>query len=146
MILRTAYQRKAIRLMQSCFYLSSPAHPQSTPLLNCPPCLLLNLLHDLRDLLRRLWGRCRALEEGSQLFALLLGIRWVPGMIGRLAVEKIRNKDLVLMVLVVCMGEDVGPLQRLWAEAEDVIDDQDGRSSSRGASFVCALGERASCG
>ena len=146
MIFRTAHQRKATTHIHSFSDLSSPAHPQTTPLLDCPPSLPFNLLHDLRDLLRRLRRGCRALKESSQLLALLLGIRWVPRVVGRLAVEEIRNKDLILVVLVVRVGQDVSALQRLRAEAEDVVYDQDGGSSGRGASFVCALGQRANGG
>lgn len=35
------------------------------------------------------------------------------------------------------MGEDVGALQRLGEEAEDVVDEQDGGVGGRGAGDVC---------
>lgn len=41
----------------------------------------------------------------------------------RLAAEPIRHEDLVLL-LVVCRAEDVGPLQRLREVAEDIEDAQ----------------------
>ncbi len=43
-------------------------------------------------------------------------------MVGWLAEEEIRDEDLVL-VLFVGVCEDVGTLECLFAEAEDVIDD-----------------------
>lgn len=48
--------------------------------------------------------------------------------------EEVWNVDLVLMVLVISMGEDVGALEELWTEAKDVIDEEDcgGRAGGAG--------------
>jgi len=46
------------------------------------------------------------------------------------------HEHLVLVVLVgVC--EDVGTLQRLWEETEDVVDDQKSRFGVLGTSGIC---------
>lgn len=50
-------------------------------------------------------------------------------MIGRLSLEEIGHVNLVLVVLIVCVGEDVSPLDSLRAESENVIDNEDGRGS-----------------
>lgn len=75
-------------------------------------------------------------------------------MVGWLTEEKIRYKDLVLMVFVIGMSKDVGALYKvngwnermlsrkrtdlkgLWAKAEDIIDNQDGRGGRRGTGLV----------
>ena len=51
------------------------------------------------------------------------------------AEEEVGHEDLVL-VAGVCMGEDVGALDGLGREAEDVVDDEDGGGSIRGAGGV----------
>lgn len=53
-----------------------------------------------------------------------------------LALEEIGDEDLIL-VRFVRMREDVGALQGLWPEAEDVVDDQDGFFGGGGAGGVC---------
>lgn len=52
------------------------------------------------------------------------------------ALEEVGDKDLVLVRLV-RVREDVGALQGLLREAEDVVDDQDGFFGGGGASGVC---------
>lgn len=47
-------------------------------------------------------------------------------MVRGLAFEEIRHVHLVLVVLVIGVGEEVGPLEDLGAVAEDVVDDEDG--------------------
>lgn len=51
------------------------------------------------------------------------------------ALEEVRHEDLVLVVLV-GVGEDVGALEGLRAEAEDVVDDEDGRGGGGGTGGV----------
>lgn len=58
----------------------------------------------------------------AQLLALLLRVRWVPRNVGGLAVKEVRHENLVVVFLVT-VGEDVGALQRLREEAEDIVDD-----------------------
>lgn len=52
-----------------------------------------------------------------------------------LAEEEVGHEDLVL-VAGVGVGEDVGALERLGREAEDVVDDQDGGGGVGGARGV----------
>ena len=103
-------------------HLAAPAHPQPTPCADIAARLVLNLLHDFWNLLRCLRWCSWTLEESSKLLAFLLGVRRIPRMVGWLAEEEIRDEDLVL-VLFVGVCEDVGTLECLFAEAEDVIDD-----------------------
>ena len=56
-----------------------------------------------------------------------------------LAKEEIRHEDLVL-VGGVGVGEDIGALESLVAESEDIIDDEDGGGGVRGAGGVCEAG------
>lgn len=67
---------------------------------------------------------------------MLLGLGRVPGNVGGFAVEKIRHEDSVLVVLV-GVGEQVGALECLCEEAEDVVDDQDALACRRRAGGVC---------
>jgi hypothetical protein len=90
----------------------------------------------LRDARERLGRRGGRLEELAQLRALLVVVRRVPADVGGLAVEEVRNEDLVLLRLV-AMGEDVGALQSLREEAEDVEDYKDGLLCGRRAGDVC---------
>ena len=61
------------------------------------------------------------MEEVAQLLLLLLR---VPRDVSGLAVKEVRHEDVVL-VFFVGVGEDVGPLQILREEAEDVVDNED---------------------
>ncbi len=105
-------------------YLPTPTHPQTPPLLN-PTTLLLNLLHQLRHLLRRLPRIRRPRKEIPHLLLLLRRIGRERTMRQGLAVEEVRQEDLVL-VGGVGVGEDVGALDGLRAVAEDVVDYEDG--------------------
>lgn len=51
------------------------------------------------------------------------------------AVEEIGHEDLVLVVLV-GVGEDIGALEGLGFEAEDVVDDEDGGGGGGGTGGV----------
>lgn len=53
-----------------------------------------------------------------------------------LAEEEIRHKHLIL-VGGVGVGEDVGALEGLVAEAEDVVDDEDGGGGVGGTGAIC---------
>ena len=55
------------------------------------------------------------------------------------AEEEIRHEYLIL-VGGVGVGEDVGALEGLVAEAEDVVDDEDGGGGVGGAGGVCEVG------
>lgn len=58
-------------------------------------------------------------------------------MVHGLAVEEVRDEDAVLVGAVVGVGEDVGALDALRGEAEDVEDDEDGGGGGGGAGGVC---------
>jgi hypothetical protein len=76
-------------------------------------------------------------EEFAQLLLVLVGLRWIPRDVGGLAFEEIGHEDLVGVVFV-RVGEDVGALEGLVEEAEDVIDDED--------TLLCVFGTRGVCG
>jgi hypothetical protein len=50
------------------------------------------------------------LEEGPKLLAFLLGVRWIPTVVCRLADEEVRYEDLVLMMLIIGMSKDIRAL------------------------------------
>jgi hypothetical protein len=68
--------------------LASPAVADHSPLLDAGA-LSLNFLQDLRDPLESLGRRSLSVEELAELLALLLVVWWVPGNVGRLAVEEV---------------------------------------------------------
>lgn len=89
-------------------------------------------------------------EELAQLLLLLLRVRRDDAPRERLAEEEVGHEDAVPGVVVLGLGgvgEDVGALDRLRGEAEDVVDDEEGVGrvgGSRGVAFhaVAARGER----
>ena len=95
----------------------------------------------MRQYLRR---RGLGLEELAQLLALLLVVRRVPADVGRRALEKVGYEDAV-RVLLVAVGEDVGALDGLREEAEDVVDYEDCARGGGGAGGVCRVGGLLSC-
>lgn len=115
-------------------HLATPAHAQRAPLLD-PGRLLLNLLQQARHLLRRVGRAGGPREEVAQL--LLLRVRVgrddVAGQV--VAEEEIGHEDAVRAARV-GGGEDVGALDRLRAEAEDVVDDEEGGGGGGGAGGV----------
>ena len=115
-------------------HLPTPTHPQTRPLLD-PTKLLPNLLHQLRHLLRILRRIRWSPKERSNPLLFLLRIRRVIRVAEGLAEEEIRHEDLVL-VGGVGVGEDVGALDGLVAEAEDIVDDEDGGRGVGGAGCV----------
>ena len=70
-------------------------------------------------------GRAVAAEPLAELGALVVVVGRVPGDVGGLFAEEARHEDAVA-VLFVRVGEDVGALEDLVAEAEDVVEDEDG--------------------
>ncbi len=103
--------------------LPAPAIPDDTPFLDAWVAGL-ELVHDALDLFDRLGWRGGGLEELAQFLALLVRVRWVPGDVGGLALEEVRHENAIL-VLLVGVRENVGALESLREEAEDVVDDQD---------------------
>lgn len=113
----------------------------------------------VRDLPCDLWRRIRS-EEVTQLLLLFIRVRRVAGVgrvssltaLGsqlftrvrccshldraRLALEPVRNKDLVLLVIIT-VRKDICALDSLVEVAEDVVDDENGLGSILGTSNVC---------
>ena len=118
-------------------HLPTPTHAQAAPLLDTRR-LLLNLLYKLRHLLRRIRRARRTPEERPQPFFLLLRVRRIGAAREGFPEEEVGHEDLVA-VLGVRVGEDVGALECLRGEAEDVVDDEDGGGGGGGAGGV-ALG------
>jgi hypothetical protein len=59
---------------------------------------LLNFFQERGDFLGSLRRGTSGLEEVAKILSLLVGVRWVPGDICRLALKPIRDEDLVVMV------------------------------------------------
>lgn len=81
-------------------------------------------------------GRGGAGEEVTENLLLFVRVWWVDGDGESLAVEEVGHVDAVLVGFV-RVGEDVGALEGLGGEAEDVEDDEDGGVGIRGAGDVC---------
>ena len=114
--------------------LSAPAEADNGPLLDALALAkLINNLGNAWQCLRRCSG---CLEEFAEFLLLLLVIRRVPGDVCWAALKKVRHENLVLLLLV-CVGENVGTLECLREEAKDVIDDQDTGLRILGASGIC---------
>jgi hypothetical protein len=124
-------------------YLPTPAIPNNRPLLNPPT--LPQLLHNFRDPRYRLGRRSLVIKELTKLLLVFVRLRRVPRDVGRLALEEIRHEDLV-RVVGVGVGEDVGALQRLVEEAEDIVDDEDALLCVFGAGGVWGSGLAYTCG
>lgn len=95
----------------------------------------LELVDDLGDASDGLGWSGLGAEEGTEFFTLFLCVGRIPGDVGGGAFEEIGHEDLVLVVFV-AMGEDVGALDGLRPEAEDVVDDQDALFSVGGAGAI----------
>ena len=80
-------------------------------------------------------GWAVAAEPLAQLCTLVVVVGRVPGDIGGFFAEEARHEDEVAVVFV-GVGEDVGALQDLVAEAEDVVEDKDGFFGVGGAGDV----------
>lgn len=115
-------------------HLSTPTHAQATPLLH-PRVLLSQLLHQIRYFFRSIRGAGGTREEIAHPLLFLLGIGREDAEREGFALEEVWHEDLVLVVLV-GVGEDVGALEGLGTEAEDVIDDEDGRGGGGGPGGV----------
>lgn len=107
-------------------YLSTPAISEDTPVLNVR-ILVLELLHHLAKPFNGFRWRGGRLEKLTELLALLIGVRRVPRNVCWLAFEEIWHKDLMFegAVAVFITGKDVGTLECLWEETENVVNDKD---------------------
>ena len=114
--------------------LSTPTHAQTRPFLH--PCILVpQLLDQFRYLFGGIRRTGRTGEEIAQLLLLLFVVGREDARMDGFAVEEIGHEDLVLVVLV-GVGEDIGALEGLGTEAEDVIDDEDGGGGGGGTGGV----------
>ena len=66
------------------------------------------------------WRTGFGLEEVAEFLFVFGGGGWVPGDVGWFTFEEVGDVDAVFPVLVGC-GEDVGSLEGLGEEAEDVF-------------------------
>ena len=92
--------------------LSAPAHAQNTPFVNLIPRLLSNLLDHRWNLGYRRWWGSGSLKEGTEFLTLLGSVRREPRERSGVSAENVRDKDLILVMLVIGMSEDVSAL--LW--------------------------------
>ena len=104
--------------------LGAPAVAHGAPGFDVRVCLFGFGEHGL-DAVEGVGGRGLGLEELAELGALLVCLGRVPGDVGGFAVEEVGHEDLVFVRLV-RVGEDVGALDRLREEAEDVVDEDEG--------------------
>lgn len=101
-------------------YLSSPAVAEDGPGLKATPARgeLVGLGYDAGDLGQGVGRGGLGLEEVAELLLVFVGLRGIPGDIGGAALEEVGHDDPVF--LLVGSGQDVGTLDRLVEEAEDV--------------------------
>jgi len=78
----------------------------------------------------------RSGEERHDVRLLLLRVGRVLAQVGRAALEPVGHEDLE-RVHRVRVRQDVGSLDRLWVEAEDVVDQEDGVFRAGWAGLVC---------
>lgn len=93
------------------------------------------MLDDGLELFDGFGGCGTGLKKVSQFLAFVVGVRRVPGNVCWVALKPVGHEDLVLLVLV-RGGEDIGTLESLREEAEDVVDDQNALFGRRGASGI----------
>lgn len=99
----------------------APAVAQDPPFLEAVPTggQLVRVRHDARDLGQREGRRRLGLEEVAQLLLVLVRLGRVPRDIGGAALEEVGDEHAVLP-LSVGGCQDVGTLDGLWPETEDV--------------------------
>lgn len=119
---------------EKIMYLAAPAEAENGPRVKALH-LADDFIDDLGHARYRLGRRGRSSEELAKLLLLLVVVGRVPRNVGGVALEPIGHEDLVFAV-VVGRGEDVGALERLREESENVVDDQDGMLSVRRTGVV----------
>jgi hypothetical protein len=85
--------------------------------------VLLERIQHLRDPCHCFGWRCSGLEEFTKFLTLLFIIGWVPRDIGWFTLEEIGNEHLIRLLLVT-VGKNIGALQSLGIEAENIEDDE----------------------
>jgi len=98
--------------------LTAPAVAQDGPVKAAAGRELVGLGHDVGDLGEGIRGGSLGLEEVAELLLMFIRLRREPGDIGRLALEEVGHEDTVF--LLVGIGQDVGSLDGLREETEDV--------------------------
>ena len=98
--------------------LTTPAVAQDGPVEAAAGGELVGLGHNIGDLGEGVGGGGLGLEEIAELLLVVVGLRREPGDIGGLALEEVGDEDTVL--LLVGVGQDVGSLDGLGEETEDV--------------------------
>lgn len=98
--------------------LSTPAVAEDGPLEAAIGGQLVGLTHDIGDAGEGVRGSSLGLEEVAELLLVVVGLRREPGDVGGLALEEVRHENAVF--LLVGGGQDVGTLDGLVEEAEDV--------------------------
>ena len=120
-------------------YLPPPTIPNNTPLLNNPTSFLPNILHKFRNSSRMSFQISIRLPPRNKFIFFFLGIRRIPRNICWVSLEEIWHENLILMILIVCVSENVGALKGLRFESEDVVDYEDGCCCCWGACVVCLV-------
>jgi hypothetical protein len=129
-VLRINHGRMASsRSLEWCTLLAGKIHDLASPAIShdCEALdvrvLALDSFEDLWDAREGLRRGSRALEEGTELLAFLFVVRWVPANVSWIALEEVRDEDVVgLLMITRC--KYVGTLKCLRVESEDIVDDQ----------------------
>lgn len=114
-----------LKSVQQPTYLASPAQAECKHRFNA----LVTLPHSLDNIWNAWYSPSRVsntAEEFSQRLAVLVGGWRVPRYIGGFALEEIGYVDSVGAILGVAECQDVGALEHLVGEAEDVVHNEDG--------------------
>jgi len=98
--------------------LTTPAVAQDGPVEAAAGGELVGFGHDIGDLGEGVRGSGLGLEEVAELLLVVVGLRGEPGDVGGLALEEVGHEDTVL--LLVGVGQDVGSLDGLGEETEDI--------------------------
>lgn len=96
--------------MKDQSYLSTPAKSDSCPFSDCTLCLLLDILDDRGNLLLSLPEVRMASEVRANGLLLLFRVSWKPGRTCILALQEVRNEDLVLVGAFATIGKKIGAL------------------------------------
>ena len=121
MHLRRSLERLVLLTSRQTRDLSSPAVSHNAPLERAGWCELVRLFHDGGDTRYSLRRHRLCGEEVAQVLLVFIRLRWEDGNIARLALEKVRDEDAVLVVGVRA-GQDIGSLEGLWEKSEDVYE------------------------
>lgn len=137
MTLRRYLEGRIILTCKQTYNLPAPAEAYDSPGLDLAM-RLVDLLEDLGDFGDDFGRRGLIGEELPELSALLFVVSGgVPADVCGLVIEEVGHEDLVAVGVLAGGGEDVGTLEGLGKEAEDVKDVEDGFGCCAWASYVC---------